>query len=247
MHCVTILCVLLVEITPLKVNGENDYSKLQENESVKTVSPHTLPVFEQWNTSLGVQPNSDEDIIRMDQTLSSTANEENGYSLFEEHTLAKNTILKTFPVFQNEWSISFEVNPSYYERNDRNILYLGYPVRYNNIDYLALVLRINVQCYSSTACSARPKQLSYTYMSDNRWKFFRDEEYIPKTGEWTQIKVSQQFDGENYKIHFNKRATSKNVLNPRVHANVRLYASDQWNEAQPGQIRKLHIINGHIG
>ena len=89
MHCVTILCVLLVEITPLKANGENDYSKLQENDSTKNVSPNTLPVFEQWNTSFGVHPASNEDIIRMDQALSLTANEENGYSLFEEHTLAK--------------------------------------------------------------------------------------------------------------------------------------------------------------
>ena len=233
MRFVTILCVFLVQIFPSRADFE-----------------------QKWNTSLDVNFtdyeeelsfNDYKEDVKKHQALSSRANEENGYSLFEEHTLAKNTILKTFPVFDKEWSISFEVNPSHFEPGEKSILYLGYPYRHNNRNFLGLVLQINVQCYSSTECSIKPKQLSYAYKSDNQWEFFRDEEYIPKIGEWTQIKVSQQFDGQDYKIHFNNGAQSEIVSNPRARANVRVYASNPWIDAQPGQIRKLYIINGHIG
>ena len=94
MRFVTILCVLLVQIFPSRADLERE-----------------------WNTSLEVNFTDYEEELKFKdyeedlnkrQALSSRANEENSYSLFEEHTLAKNTLLKTFPVFENEWSMIFQ-------------------------------------------------------------------------------------------------------------------------------------------
>ena len=78
-------------------------------------------------------------------------------------------------------------------------------------------------------------------------KVLHEEEFLPKVGEWTQITVSQQFDGKDYKIYFNNGSKSEIVSKQRILTNVKLYASHPSYEAQLGQIRKLHVINGHIG
>ena len=218
MRFVTILCVLLVQIFPSRADLERE-----------------------WNTSLEVNFTDYEEELKFKdyeedlnkrQALSSRANEENSYSLFEEHTLAKNTLLRTFSVFEKEWSISFELNPSHYEQGLSNLL------------YFSPVLAIFIHCFS---CSENPTKVSYVYRTGDSYKWLHDEELLPKVGEWTQITVSQQFDGKDYKIYFNNGSKSDNVFNPRILNNVRLFASGTQAQAQPGQIRKLHVINGHIG
>ena len=56
--------------------------------------------------------------------LPSAANVVNYYSRPNEHQLSKNYFLHTFPVLEKEKSISFEVNPFWYEEGTRNILHL---------------------------------------------------------------------------------------------------------------------------
>ena len=219
MRFVTILCVFLVQIFPSRGDLESEWNP--------SLEVNFTDIEEELNFT------DYEEDVKKHQALSSRANEENSYSLFEEHSLAKDFTLKTFPVFEKEWSITFEVNPSHYEQGTRNILYLTWS------------LFISVQCYS--ACPEKPNRLSYIFRAGNSYKSLHEEEYLPKVGEWTQITVSQQFDGKDYRIHFNNGSKSENVLNPQIQTNVKLYASRQKYKGQPGQISKLHVINGHIG
>ena len=59
-------------------------------------------------------------IILIQQFLSRA----NDYSHPKDHTLSKQNFLHTFPVLEKEWSISFEVNPSWYEEGAKNISHL---------------------------------------------------------------------------------------------------------------------------
>ena len=56
------------------------------------------------------------------------ATAENDYFLPQEQWLGRNYLPHTFPALQQEWSISFEVNPKSYEEGIRDILHLVYPV-----------------------------------------------------------------------------------------------------------------------
>ena len=122
---VAICCANWVQTVPARATDANHFSEIQENERNKNNSLVTLPV-EGGNIILEVNPDSSEDHARMIETLSSRTNEETSYSFLKEHWLGKHIILKRFPVFEKEWSITFEVNPSRYEDGVRNILDLRF-------------------------------------------------------------------------------------------------------------------------
>ena len=174
----------------------------------------------------------------------------NSFFLSGEREILKGELLHTLPVLGKEWKVSFEVNPRNYVVGLTNILHLWYPNGHNPSGYSAAVsclsigiefLRCSTQGYCQTA------RLSYKYRaSEHQHKYFHDYN-IPQLDQWTNIEVSQIWDGNSYKIVFNHGAKEKPILNPKIFEGVKVYTSDPWNNFQPGKIRGLHITNLNIG
>ena len=181
------------------------------------------------------------------QTLVSIASEEGSFSLAEEHQLVKDNLVHTFPVLAKAWKVSFEVKPSSYVFGWRNILRLWYPSdSYSGVSCLSIRIESSRQC--SRQCSILPTTLTYAFTSDGRQqKYFHDHDHIPQLNQWTKIEVSQQFDGNTYKILFNDGANTEDVPRPKIFEGVKVYASSPWNGAQPGKIRNLQISNLNSG
>ena len=57
----------------------------------------------------------------------------------------------------------------------------------------------------------------------------------------------QLWEGNSYKILFNNGTKTKPVLSPEIYEGVKVYASDPWNEAQPGKIGGLRLSNLNTG
>ena len=67
----------------------------------------------------------------------------------------------------------------------------------------------------------------------------------PPIGEWTTLSVSQKSSGGKYFYSFavgGQKIFSVENTQPREFSNVKVYASDPWYTAQPGDIRALTII-----
>ena len=184
----------------------------------------------------------------------STANEENDYSLPEEHWLSKNSLLHTFPSLEQEWNISFEVNPTRVEEGERNILHLVF----SEAGEGHTLLEINIK---SSKCNSgwqgclddRRLQLSCKYLYDGetlRTYSFTHYNVYTTPHQWTKIEVRKKYySGRHYKLFFNSggRKIERWAVNQKVLRNVELYATDPHQEAQPGQVKGLHVINGQIG
>ena len=183
-------------------------------------------------------------------TLVSIASDEDSFSLSEEHGLVRGRLLHTFPVLAKEWKVSFEVNPSTYEDGWRNILHLRYPSGFFHagVSCLSISIQSSRWCNSDGwQCSTNPIRLSYKFLSNGEAKYFRDYLHIPQLRTWSKIEVKLVFEGDSYKILFNNGTKTKPVLSPEIFEDVKVYASDPWNEAQPGKIRDLCITNLNTG
>ena len=161
--------------------------------------------------------------------LPSSANVVNYYSHPNEHQLSKNYFLHTFRVLEKEWSISFEVNPSWYEEGTRNFLHL---VFFSNGErHTALKIGIESSTCSSwqTGClnglQAMPFY-EYLFNAQNlNTSTYKIWYYAPPLDQWTKIEVSQkpsenQWD-RSYKLHFTPGTITR--------------------------VRNTHFINGNIG
>ena len=184
------------------------------------------------------------------RALVSIATDENSFSPSQESEIVKGKLFDTLPVLGKEWKVSFEVNPRKNVVGLTNILHLWYPNGRTPSGYYAAVSCLSIgieflRCSTQGYCQIA--RLSYKYRaSEHQHKYFHDYN-IPQLHHWTNIEVSQIWDGNSYKIVFNHGAKEKPILNPKIFEGVRVYASDPWNNAQPGKIRGLHITNLNIG
>ena len=174
----------------------------------------------------------------------------NSFFLSGEREILKGELLHTLPVLGKEWKVSFEVNPRNYVVGLTNILHLWYPNGHTPSGYYAAVSCLSIgieflRCSNQGYCQIA--RLSYKYRaSEHQHKYFHDYN-IPQLDQWTNIEVSQIWDGNSYKIVFNHGAKEKPIWNPKIFEGVKVYASDPWNNAQPGKIRGLHITNLNAG
>ena len=183
------------------------------------------------------------------QTLVSIASEEDSFSISEEHQLVKGRLLHTFPVLAKEWKVSFEVKPSRFEDGWRNILRLWYPSGATNtgVSCLSISIQSSWQCNHRQQCFITPIKLAFQFTPDGHQKKTFYVHSIPQLNEWTKIEVSQKLDGNTYKILFNNGTITKEVPRPKIFEGVKVYASNPWNEPQPGKIRDLRITNLNSG
>ena len=177
----------------------------------------------------------------------------NSFPLSREREILDGELLHTLPVLGKEWKVSFEVNPSTFEEGWRNILRLWYPyggVTPSGASCLSISILSSRKCTFLGKCNTNPKQLSYQFLSDgqwNQWKYFHERDLFPQLNEWTKIEVSQQLEGNTYKIRFNDGAKTEDVQRPKNFEGVKVYASDPSNQTQPGKIRNLRITNLNRG
>ena len=182
------------------------------------------------------------------------ANERNDYSLPEEHWLNQNSLLHTFLALEQEWNISFEVNPSRVEEGTRNILRLVFFEAGERHTVFEISMKSSTCFTGWQGCqSGKRLQLSCKYMRDSQTlsTFSFQHSYVyPLPNQWIKVEVRKEYHSINYhKISLKSggRTSTRYVVNQRILQDVELYASDPHQEAQPGRVKGLHIINGQIG
>ena len=154
--------------------------------------------------------------------------------------------MKTIARLGKEWRVSVEVNPRSYEwRSYASVLHLttgdsgsGSCARAGDRTP-ALWLHPTRGVLVSTALNGKPS-------------FSRNVRHALPAGQWSQIEVSQIFDGEKntFSILVNGTTVFSTTNNkPETFSNVNIYASNPWARPLSGTIRSLiveHIDDGNF-
>ena len=160
----------------------------------------------------------------------------NAFTKFDEIDIRRNNLLTTLNVLPKEYSVSFEVFPTMFNGGGwTNVIHLttgddagSYGARTPAV-FFAMERR---QLRIISAISGNNNTI-YNALGS-------------RINVWTSVKIVQFKSGDTYTYRIFINDTKKfQVVNndPREFTNVKVYASDQWNTAQPGLIRNI-IIQG---
>ena len=161
-----------------------------------------------------------------------------------EQELSKNNLLTTIARLGKEWRVSVEVNPRSYEwRSYASVLHLttggsgSGPCARVGDSTPALWLHPTRGVLVSTALNGKAS-------------FSRNVRHAPPAGQWSQIEVSQIFDGEKYTFSILVNGTtvfSTTNNKPETFSNINIYASNPWAHPLSGKIRGLTVEHKYEG
>ena len=144
-----------------------------------------------------------------------------------------------FPKIYEEYTISFEVKPTFYHNELRSVIHLVSTGNVNECD-LNTVIFVSLNSNGSALINSG---ILGSYNSS----FFTKP--LPLL-EWSAIKISQElFDGKYlYSVSVNKTIVYSILNSKRVFlSNVKVYASDPWYQSQSGILRRLNLMTGANG
>nr|XP_047137903.1 uncharacterized protein LOC100212432 [Hydra vulgaris] len=160
--------------------------------------------------------------------------------LKEEFPLVKGKLIATLKIMNKEYSISFEVKPTSFEKGWKSVIHLtlgnnfvtygdrnpGIWFHENGLGGLHICSAVS--SYRNLCKDTNPIQID----------------------KWSTIKVTQQFSEGSYvySIYINGENIFSTInTDPRNFENVKVFMADPWHNAQNGFVRNLRIINGNEG
>ncbi|XP_065656161.1 uncharacterized protein LOC100212432 isoform X5 [Hydra vulgaris] len=160
--------------------------------------------------------------------------------LKEESPLVKGKLIATLKVMNKEYSISFEVKPTSFEKGWKSVIHLtlgnnfvtygdrnpGVWFHENGLGGLHICSAVS--SYRNLCKDTNPIQID----------------------KWSTVKVAQQFSEGSYvySIYINGENIFSTInTDPRNFENVKVFMADPWYNAQNGFVRNLRIINGNEG
>ena len=158
------------------------------------------------------------------------------FSLPEETFLERNNIITKLTRLSKEYSVSFDVKPTAYSNGYHSLLHVsngtkGVGVRSPGV-------------WFNKKPSANENSIVICTPVNGKTNYFTTERF--PTNEWIGVKFEQTKVGAEYfyVIHINGVKVYE-VKNNDVHdlENMVVYAGDPWDDAQPGYIRNLRIVN----
>ena len=154
-----------------------------------------------------------------------------------EIPLTRNTYIATMRTLYKQYTLSFQVKPTYFYLND---------FYYTNVIHLTTDGDREKWC---PGVWFDPNQQGILYISsainNTIHKYYNTKQPFPLL-DWTSIRIKQELiDGfYNYSIVINGTVKySTTNINPVEFSNVKVYAANPWYPAQSGSIRNLIIIN----
>ena len=151
------------------------------------------------------------------------------YTKVEELLLVKDTLLTTLPTLGKEWRVTHDFKATEYLGGYENSLHLtigGYGDR-----------QLLIQCYNGRFEIGSVVSGSTHY----------NKPVQSPVGEWTPISISMTDEGCKggqymYRINIGgEEVHARENTQPQEFKDVKVYASNPWNAAQPGSIRNLVI------
>ena len=140
------------------------------------------------------------------------------------------------------YTVKFDINPEVFQEGWTNIIHLtigGDLGQYGD--------RIPGVWFHGTNST---KNRFYICSAVNGNKNFFWSSVTISRGQWTSVLITQQPEGNRYRYTVKvANALIGSVINtqPREFSNVKVYASDNWNNAAQGSIRNLVIITNTQG
>ena len=149
-----------------------------------------------------------------------------------QFALIKNNLLTTIPSLTKEWVVEFSFKPTNSQHEGWTTIF--HMTKGGEWDY---GIRTPAVFYHPGYC------LQVTSVVNNNVNFYNLFP-APTVGEWTKIRVSQEL--LDYKLKFRvliDGVEKVNVENENavVFQNVKVFASNPWNKAQPGFVKDLSI------
>ena len=158
-----------------------------------------------------------------------------GLSVPQVHQLKRSSLLGTLPTLGMEWILSFDFRPTDYSFKGWTSL-------------VHMTIGSNSGNYGdrTPAIFFHPTQgMHVTSAINGNKNWVKNVAPPPPIGEWTTLSVSQKSSGGKYFYSIQvggQEIFSVENTQPREFSNVKVYASDPWYTAQPGDIRALTII-----
>ena len=160
------------------------------------------------------------------------------YNKSEEHKLVAGTKLATVCVLSKDWRVTHEFRFTQYRDGWSNIIQLT--LGGSNDQYGDRTPVIHAYLHNSTANDG----LVFIASAVNGNINYESYSVLPPVGAWTTIAISQTLEGGKYiyKITIGgKEVHAVENSQPKEFKAVKVYASNPWQEAQPGYIRNLVI------
>ncbi|XP_065656181.1 uncharacterized protein LOC100198541 [Hydra vulgaris] len=155
----------------------------------------------------------------------------------EENVITKSNLVATLKLLKKEYFVSFELNPSSFQKGWANVVHLT--VGDNFLKYGDR----NPAVWFHRDGSGRLLFCSAISGNRNRCKTTKSLQL----NKWHSVMVVQKLLERLYifEIYLNNENIFSEVnRDARDFANVKVYAADPWHRAQSGFIRNLHIANG---